>query len=759
MLAFPAEGPQLVRALRESARHESPDRPNYVEMAQVVRALGSSQKDNRGLIDAVVHGPGLIPRQLESLEAVKALVPEDALAGRGLIGAQHLLTNTVPLVEACLEKGMAAEDIHLIGTPYNNNPLVLEYLAGLGIDIVGGHDNLGSNLFLKDQKLSELESFVHQVAKGRQPKKGWKVLDDGGLLQKVISGTERPLYPRLQGTVADLQRIFDPRTTEAIEQTTRGSTEVPSPVYPTVAVFRAQGKKMEGEYIGWALADSLVQELRQRDLPMSDTTVTIAGAGTIGLWAAELLRKTGLKVSILDVSPKVLEDARERGFWVTDDAREAVKRSDVILSCSGRNIWPGDVLAKFEGLMLSGSSMAAEFDVDAINAFRSTPLTVGNIGRPLNFHGDGHAILRPDEISITLGLLFAGIAQKRPASAGYVDVDRPMEDAAIAAWPHAQGVELRPLGLEEAKARRPDFVLPDGSATHAQWLSYLSSLRRPVYPPPNSVRGQTPVYYFEAEDGATRVVDTRTGISEAVPLPHVPSRMVPLDQDGHRQFLVAKGKDGAPKAWLADTSKVPMQLEDLGPLDRVIGHYVRDETPLSVPSPPIFQLGVAYATGDTIQVLRAGQNEFQSLKRGLPDSQDSLFLWPSRELLLEVGQRPPKVVAHHLGGSNLLSQLFANNVHLPSDLTEIDAIGRWASTAFYVVVGKNAGGETVLAPIGTGLPRNKVACTLPKGAVFRGVRPSGDGYWGSVVVDYTLEGEPAETSAYRQVKFDMLAQD
>lgn len=748
MLAFPDEGPLLVRALRLGGEVEVPDRPNYSEMAEVVDHL-RVLPGTGALIDEIAHGPGLIPRKLESLEAVTALVPDDALAGKGLIGAQHLLTNTVPLIEACLQKGMSPQDVHLIGTPYNNNPLVIAYLKTLGVHIEGGHDNLASTLFLKDGKLAELEAFVRDVASREQPEKGWKILDDGGLLQKVIAGTERSIYgQQWPSSSRPLSEVFPRQTTEAVEQTTRGSTEVPHPSYPTVAVYRAPGKKKEGEYIGWALADSLVQELKQRGLPVEQTRVNIAGAGTIGLWAAELLRQAGMPVSILDVNEAVVADARARGFEATTDAEYAAEHSDVILSCSGKNIWPGDVLRSFRGLMLSGSSMAAEFDVDAINAFREEPLRYGNLGRPLNFHGDGHAVLNPDEIGITLALLFTGLVQSRADRPGYVDVDPVMEEAAIKAWPHAQGVALRPLGLEERKARRPDAVFVDGSATHEQWLSYLSSLRRPVYPPPNSVRGESPLYYFQGENGKPRVVDTRLGVSEEVPLPGVPRLSYMLNHLHNRQFLVTRGDDGREHAWLADHSN-GHQFTPLGPFTKLQSRYVKDETPSN--GPPDVQVGVAFSDGHSVKVLAPGASTVATLKA---PEHDGLMIWPNPEVLLHVARDPPKVTPLLLGEPGLLAERWAT-LTVPSSVTKVEAIGQWPHQKFHVGVGRNAKGEVVVWHLDGGWSAPKLF-TLPPGSTFRGARAAPGGLWGRFVIDYTLPGDPAELSSYRNLIIDLF---
>jgi hypothetical protein len=754
---FGAEAEVVLTALRRAEKITVPDRPNYVGMARIVDALAAmgSKEEVLPLVRALVRGPGLIPRSLPALDAVAAQIPDDALKGCGVVGAQHLLTNTVPLVEMFLQKGMEPRHVQLHGTPYNNNPLVISYLKLLGVGVTPGQDNLGSTRFIKELKLQELEHFVGQVCASERPPRGWTLLDDGGLLQKVISGAEGSSYGHARPDPTLLRWHFDPASTLAVEQTTRGLTEVPNPSCPTVAVARAEGKKREGKVIGWALADSLVLELKQRGKDLRTARTALVGAGTIGLEAALQLRACGLDVCVVDLDPAVRARAEAEGFRAFLRAEDALGEVNVVLSCTGRNIWSGSTLARWDGLLLSGSSMAAEFDVDQIDAFRSSQLKVGNRGRPLNFHGDGHAVLDPDEIGITLALLFLGVAQQslKGGAAGYYDVDAALEDIAIAAWEASGGTTTRTIALKERSAPPPDELTPDGTASHDVWMSYLSSLRRKVFPPPNSVRGEVPVYFFKDDLGCVRLIDTRKGRSVVVPLPDVPDEGFPLSQEGSRYF-VAVGEPPQPQqAWLMDLASEAPSFETVGQFDRLVATYVRDQTSLSG-GPRKLDVGVALEGEKELWVLEPGAAQFRSYPKPL-GSNDSKFVWRSSKVLLQVQRDPARVGQVELGDRGSSP---GGAISLPPEMVTVEAVARWPQQVTAIALGRTAEGRVIVSPLVEGpLARRTPPVLLPEGATFRGLRPAEDGKYLHFLVDYTLPEDAAELSSYRQAVLDLLA--
>jgi hypothetical protein len=89
----------------------------------------------------------------------------------------------VPLVEACIAKGMAAKDIHILGTPYATNPLVAAYLRLLGVQVTEARDHGHTTRGFEEARVKEIGTFLHSVVhSASRPENGWKILDDGGLL-------------------------------------------------------------------------------------------------------------------------------------------------------------------------------------------------------------------------------------------------------------------------------------------------------------------------------------------------------------------------------------------------------------------------------------------------------------------------------------------------------------------------------------------------------------------------------------------------
>jgi hypothetical protein len=272
-------------------------------------------------------------------------------------------------------------------------------------------------------------------------------------------------------------------------------------------------------------------------------------------------------------------------------------------------------------------------------------------------------------------------------------------------------------------------------------MAYLSSLRRPVYPPPNSVGHQTPVYFFQDELGAVRKVDTRIGKSVPVELPSVPRELLPLDQDCKSYLVELEGE-----AWRMDDKG----LTKLGDFDKQVGTYVRDDTPLHG-GPRKVNVGVLLQDKDGISVLPPGSSTLE--KHKLPLSGDSLFVWPHRGEVLQLQKRPAALKAIQVGPDRPPVPYMGG---LPKEMVEIEAVARWGQYDA-VVVGRDAKGAPVLSALGgmARLGEPKVQ-KLPEGAVLRGIRPTGERLMSRYVVDYTLPGDPVELSAYRQVVVDFM---
>jgi S-adenosylhomocysteine hydrolase len=776
------QGAELARALQALNRVTPPQRPNYVFMAEVVDSLTTlvGPAEAKPLVDALVRNDALIPKTIAPLDAVLARVPNDLHRGKALIAAQHLLTNTVPLLEAFVQKGMRPQDIRVCGTPYNNNPLVVSYLKMLGMHVQPGHDSGGATRSLKEEKLCHLQAFVDDAVnhyRTQPPPNGFIVLDDGGLLHRrlhtsaqsvapdvavaparsglsinrpvhvekgmsvkdILTGMERPsswqhMLSRLEveQSSSDTQHkkelnvrlLLHKKNTLVIEQTTRGITELQLTGlgFHTVAVAKAEGKRREGAVIGWALADATVHALAQRGLIGKAHNVVLVGGGTVGLEAARQLRDAGFEVTIVDIDQGRRREAADAGFRTGDDVSALLPTTDVVLSCTGKNVLSGEQLRSFSGLLLSGSSMAQEFDVDQINAYRAVPIDVANRGRPVNFYGDGHALLSHNEIGITIALLFLGSCKSIPESDPALhDVDTQLQQVALESWERSGGTTTRKIETTSKSTPRPDQVSTDGSGTHEDWMSWLSSRRSPVVPPPNTSRRAPGQYFFLDDDGTVRLVNTARGTSRVVPLPAAPDRVIALGRpepaacevvvDGKRQLFLLTGLNG------------DVQAEALGTVTRRVCARPRDRG-----------ADIAYETPTGLLVRTVtGQLKHFSCS----PHPDAMYVWSAFGDIKRFIAPSPAAEKFVVGEHPDLSL----DVKLPLDrLDTITAVG-WTKLAL-----GSREGNTVVASF----DRPSSMATLPAGATFRGVRPTDDGNSRFVIVDYTLSTDPIEIENYRQ---------
>ena len=206
------------------------------------------------------------------------------------------------------------------------------------------------------------------------------------------------------------------------------------------------------------------------------------------------------------------------------------------------------------------------------------------------------------------------------------------------------------------------------------------------------------------------------------------------------------------QAFLWDPAKPADGFTPLGASTGQAARFIRDQSSLSG-GPQNITVGVALKTSDGFSVLRPGAREAMTIAR--TTTGDALTVWPQREVLLQVQKKPPKVTTHALE-KTFFADLWSN-VKLPSRLTEIDAVASWHRQQMHVVIGKTAEGDTLLAPLQPGiLQKAEHETVLPKGATFRGLRPTEDGLQGSFIVDYTMPGDPVELSAYRHLKIDLF---
>jgi S-adenosylhomocysteine hydrolase len=759
---FGATGAAIARALGDAAVLGEPPRPNYAFSARVVEELRTAMAPDaaRPLIDALVRESGLIPRNLAVLDVVKARVADDAVAGRGLVAVQHLFPTIVPMIEALIEKGMDPSQMFILGTPYASNPLVAAYLRTLGVRVMLGTDVGGNTRAFEEHRVGEVHRFLGEVVRTTTtPANGWKILDDGGMLQTIIAGDK----PAPDGGIAPatLKKLFDPQFTDAVEQTTRGITELKKQpmAYRTVAVASSAPKIREGDVIGWSLAEALLLESTQAGRLSAQARVGVVSAGTIGLHAARHLRDAGFSVEVVDTKAEARTRAQAAGFVAHDSVDDVSDHVDVILSCTGHTALRGDMLQGFEGALLSGSSAAIEFDVAQIDSHRSEDITILNRGRPANFHGDGYENLSAENIAITRALLFTAVTQDVAGQApGLIDLDHDLGALAEQTW-DARGGPKTPR-LDRARppsttaTKRPDTIA--GAARHDEWMAYLARLPRPVCPPPNQVGERPGLYLFTDDDDRVRAVDTSHGgftgaASQPVALPSVPRSAIALNEPDARNWYV-DGVGGDGRKWFATLTRDAggaLQAAAPRPFDARVDVRTEGAAHPDARGPRLHR-GVVVVDDATLHVGLPGGGSFVSAPR--KGAGEAFFLRAPQEVVLELQKKPARVFVHDtLGGSPVARHY--ERTRLPADVRTIEAVLALPATEVPLVVGRSADGTLVAAALTPG--GDQRAIRLPKDAVFRGVHRPDESRPFDVVVDYTLPGDAVELESLRHAKLTL----
>lgn len=747
-------GAELSARLQSASELPPPARANYRFLAATLEELRLSlpPETAQRLAFELVRKNGLIPTEVPALDAVKKGVPDGALAGKGLCAVQHLFPTLVPLVEACIEKGMDPKSMHILGTPYSSNPLVAAYLRILGVSVMEGQDAGGNTRDFEERRVQEIGVFLEHVAQSpNPPEKGWKLLDDGGLLQLAIAG-----HKRVHGLdPVKLSQLFPSETTDAIEQTTRGLTELDKyPLaYRTVTVANAPGKIEEGGVIGWSLADALLHELRQMGRLDNVKNVTLVSAGTVGLTTARELRDLNFVVTVVDRDPAKLARAKAEGFATATDAGTTLESCDLIYACTGKTALDGHQIAGWEGLIASGSSAAIEFNRDQINALRAEPITELNRGRPMNFNGDGYENLSPAEIGLTRALLFVALTQDTGGGAPErIAVDARRDALAVRAWRRSGGHTPAALSRETpriAAPSRPDSVA--GAARHDEWMAYLSSLPRAVCPPPHQVGFAPGLYFFQDEDGKVRGV--RTSASDDAPvvsfetsLTQVPSKLLQLSERESPEWLIELGHGEQHFVAPVTLDEGAVRVGVARPVEGGLRVFREADSSFHPSWGRREARSVLYAADGQLLYSFPGSSQLHARPRSFQG--DALFLRLADHTLAEIQKSPPAVSVRGLLGGGVVEQHFSSYT-VPSAFARIDAVAPLDDHGNFALVGRSPDGRLVLAPLNVGPVGQKVTF-LPKDAVFRGMhRPSPETEPFRFVVDYTLPGDPVELEHLR----------
>jgi hypothetical protein len=762
---YGSSGRAVADLLVAISERERPRRPNYAAMAEIVDALAAMMTPEKALplVDRLVRRDGLIPKTLPLLEHAKDMVPNGTFRGRGLCAVQHLFPSLIPVLEAYIAKGMRPNDIHVLGTDYASNPLVVSYARLKGMRLEAARDLGGATRSFEAHRLIEILSFLISVSfTGRTPQNGWTFLDDGGMLNSLANGFKRDPRGWIEHpAIAAAIKIIQAAIARGIEQTTRGLTELKDKLLPyaVVAVASARGKALEGRGVGWALAKALVYELRQRDVMDAIERISVVSGGTVGLRLAEMLATLEFQVDVVDRDQTKRTDAEALGLTARSSIRESVLAgTDLVYACTGMRAHNPFELEGFTGYAASGSSAAIEGDSDLLSTFGSLAKTLGRL-RPLNFAlGDGHEPLSPLQIGITQSLLYLAAARDVPAGkTGLVplaDEERyaEAEDRLIDIWEKQGGSVVEKIEREERSTLpRPDLLSRSGRATHREWITFFLNFSGPVTPPLSDVLCSPGIYFFREHDGSIRGVDTRLGSSFAMQLERMPTDVLPIDHpDMTRLGLLIPGAEGQRLA-LLERNGTSVSLSHLGSIgERVAAHAELVADPKAPTAPQGVRVSYVFERDGGLALYAPGDWR-HPIDLPLASRLPSLFSWPAADTIIQIQKDPAR--AFRVPASATGAPI--TEIALPADLRVIDGL----TEAFDpehpgardpILIGRDAGGRTIVVAMGG---RSPLAFEqLPEGAIFRGVSlVDPDAMERAYHVHYSMPGEPDELERHSSV--------
>jgi hypothetical protein len=360
------------------------------------------------------------------MEVTQALVGRakaanfDFGADTAFVVVQHMLLQTVDLLQAVADMGQRLENVFALGKVYSNSIPVIRTIREMGVTVTEStmpEPGEFNECFVQDiKRLWDVAG--HELAQRHINR--IIVLDDAG---ECISNAPPEL----------LQQYM----VGGVEQTSQGVFvfEEKPPPFGVISWARAAVKRqIGGRIFSLCLIDNLHTEFLNGN-PLQDHTIGIIGLGSIGSGMANLTARQGNKAVFYDPDPNLPIPEFLQGRAVRlDSLEELMLRCEYVFGCSGRNPfkdnWP---MAHRPGLKLfSGSSGDQEFvpiilDLKERPSFEiasgswdltsadgpSGPILIGYYGYPYNFSSRQVEAVPTHIVQLETGGLLAGLMQAR----------------------------------------------------------------------------------------------------------------------------------------------------------------------------------------------------------------------------------------------------------------------------------------------------------------------------------------------------------
>lgn len=327
-----------------------------------------------------------------------------------IIAHTHLLPSMIPLFEH-LAQLVGHQQVFVIDKHYSTIEDVYEKLVRMGITVVRMQTQENESHHSNFEKSRSL--LWHKVLEAIPPKHAEKlkliILDDGGDLALSIPWSDLPKDTHIY----------------SVQQTQRGITRIKNTgkrVPPTVGVGSSFIKKnIESECI----AQAIVEKIQNLNILTPQSTIGVVGMGAIGEAIHRRFEKQKYTLFCHDTELEKLTHVPQA--MVCHSILELCEKSDIIIGCTGTDMWRGVILERMHGkkICISASSSDIEFYslLYGYNTKRTLPygivtsqpepglfFSIYNAGYPINFDRtrEWESV---DDIQLTRSLLYLGIWQ------------------------------------------------------------------------------------------------------------------------------------------------------------------------------------------------------------------------------------------------------------------------------------------------------------------------------------------------------------
>jgi adenosylhomocysteinase len=329
-----------------------------------------------------------------------------------LILIQHLLQDTVSLIEAFNVAGVNSENMIIVGIPYSSKEDVVQSLRNEYQVITPESEHF-------DDHVRDVIDIALNIC--RQNNKKLIVVEDGGYAVPLLHQEFEESLKLCKGAVEQTTRGIwrdDPSELKIIE-------ELKIPVLSIPHCFLKQN--IEGPEIGKAVVKNVDHLLSKMGQFISGKRALVISYGTVGSNIAESLENQRAIVSVSEIDAKKLLVARLRGYD-TDSLMNSIRKNDLIIGATGKtSIGMAELLAaKNNTVLVSASSKRVEIDVDELENLSKLKTRLEGIGTeyelingnkillladgyPVNFYGSDSV---PDWIiDIILTELFVSVVK------------------------------------------------------------------------------------------------------------------------------------------------------------------------------------------------------------------------------------------------------------------------------------------------------------------------------------------------------------